>query len=117
MSIKIIFIEKFSDSQKDESLVISKQVNHTGHTRFLVEYIPSSKHSKQRQTFVYDTLEEVYRYMNALSNLVAIDRDPLHGVQIFIPGFPSIMIDSSDLGSIYIQNCLAEAFSHWHESS
>ena len=111
MSIKIIFIEKFSETHKDESLLISKKGQ-----AYVVEYLPSSKHSKQHQTFVYQTFEEVYAYMNALSNLVSIDREPLHGIQIFIPGFPSIILDSSDLGSVYIQNVLSDAFTHWHET-
>ena len=112
MSIKIVLIEKFSSPEKDECLFISKQ-----NSKYLVEYVPSSKHSKQRQTFVFHKMQEVYAYLNAFANFVSLDKDPLHGIQVFVPGFPSIVLDAIDFGSVYIQNCLSEAFGLWHRTS
>ena len=105
-SILIIFIENFNNIKEDDKVYITKKK---------ICYVPSKENHNSKCAFEINAIEDIFKYISLLSRLLINDKDPFHGIQIFIPGFPSIMFDNTDLNAPIIRNILQEAITYWYQ--
>jgi hypothetical protein len=108
-SIKIVFISDFEKESTDEATIIS----HLDSSIF-VRYVPMDVNKSSSRMFVCKDKHEMYYYLELVARLLVNDRSQFVGVQVFVPGFPSILLDPIDFATVSVQDTLAETFDHWH---
>ena len=108
-SIKIVYITDFDNERTDESTIISHLDAH-----IVVRYMPMDCNKSSSRTFMCTTTQDMYYYLELVARLLVNDRSKFVGVQVFVPGFPSILLDPIDFATVSVQDTLAETFDHWH---
>lgn len=111
-SIKIVYISDFDEEATDESTVIS----HID-SKIIVRYVPMDLNKSSSRMFVCHDTREMYYYLELVARLLVNDRSKFVGVQVFVPGFPSVLLDPVDFATVSVQDTLAETFDHWHHVS
>lgn len=141
-TVKFIFIENFSKPMEDEHMTLYKRSVRSvpaaataeegaeGSTEgstgaastapagqfYQVKFKPTSRNINNSKKFRCDSMDDFFSYLGLICSLLVADRSPFHGVQVFVPGFPSIMFDPTDLGSLPTQELLRAALEHWAET-
>jgi hypothetical protein len=105
-SILIVCIDTFGNAKEDDKIYITKNK---------IYFVPSKENMNSQWVKNINSVEDIFMYIHLLGRLLINDRDPFEGVQFFIPGFPSIMLDVTDLNSPLIRNVLTEVLTYWYE--